>query len=409
MTSSARGRSFFFNPGPTNIPDRVLSAMQRPTLDFLSEEFLVIHRRVHEGIKRVLRTKQHLFVYCANGHGAWEAALANCFSPGEKVVVLESGHFSASWAQMARSLGLDLEILAADWRLGVPVDALEARLRSDPKGDIKAVLVVHNETATGVVHPLAEICRAIDAARHPALLLVDTISSLGSLEFRMDDWGVDVVVGGSQKGLMMATGVSFTGVSDKALARSKKSGMRRSFWDWGDMLTREPQKFPGTTPVHMFYGLDVSLKMIDEEGLDAVIARHSRFGAATRAAVAHWGANVRNRVSVSANGILGPVEAIELFCADPLRLSDSVTTILVPTGHDANALRKVAMDRFNLSLGAGLGPLGGRAFRIGHMGDLNEPMLLGALATVELAMKVAGVPHQSGGVDAAVRSLASGA
>ena len=405
-TAKPRGRQFFFNPGPTNIPDRVLSAMHRPALDFFSEEFTPILKQVHANLKAVLRTRQHLLMYASNGHGAWEAGLVNLFEPGDRMLLLESGRFSASWGDMATALGLEIEVIPCDWRRGVAATAITQRLKEDGKGTIKGILAVHNETSTGVVLPIAEVRRAIDAAQHPALLLVDTISSLASLDFRMDDWGVDIVVGGSQKGLMMTTGLAFTGISERAMAQSRKTPTRRSYWNWKEMLTHEPQRFPGTTPVHLFFGLDASLKMLLDEGLDAVIARHARLGRATRSAVAHWGGQARSGVTIGAKGIAGVVKAIEILPADPARASDSVSAIMLPDGADSNVLRKVALDRFNLSLGGGLGPLGGRVFRIGHMGDLNEPMLLGALATVELAMTVAQIPHRPGGIGAAIAALA---
>ena len=405
MNSRPNGRPFFFAPGPTNIPDRILNAMNKPTMDFLAPEFLAIHARVHDGIRRVLKTKQQLFMYAANGHGAWEAALANTLSPGDKVLSLESGYFSVNWAQMARELGLEVEVLPADWRLGVAHDALVKRLKADAKGEIKAILVAHNETSTGLMTSLGDVRRALDETKHAAMLFADTISSLGSFDFRMDEWGVDIVVGGSQKGLMMTTGLSFTGVSGRAFEASKHVKTRRSYWNWADMLSRSPQKFPGTTPVHMFFGLDESMAMIDAEGLDAIFRRHRRFANATRAAVAHWGGGAKSAATISEAGIKGAIKGIELVCADPKRASDSVSGVLLPDGHDANALRNLTQSRYNLSLGGGLGPLNGRVFRIGHMGDLNEPMMLGALATVELGFKAAKVPFQSGGVDAAMRIL----
>lgn len=409
MTSNAkpRGRQFFFNPGPTNIPDRVLGAMNRATLDFFSEEFLDILRRTHADLKAVLKTRQHLLLYASNGHGAWEAALANLFQPGDKLLALASGHFASGWAGMGAALGLEVEQLTSDWRRGIAPEELTRRLRQDAKGEIKGILVVHNETSTGLLLPLADLRRAIDAAGHPALLLVDTISSLGSVDLRMDEWGIDIVVGGSQKGLMMTTGLAFTGISQKAMAIAEKGGgMRRSYWSWKDMLVREPQRFPGTTPVHLFFGLEESLRLLKDEGLDAVFLRHRRLAGATRAAVAHWGGNARSGITIDAKGLSGPVKAIELLTADPARVSDTVSAILLPDGIDANRLRGIALDRYNLSLGGGLGPLAGRVFRIGHLGDLNEPMMLGALATVELSMKVAGVPHHSGGAEAAIAHLA---
>jgi alanine-glyoxylate transaminase / serine-glyoxylate transaminase / serine-pyruvate transaminase len=392
VNAKPRGRQFFNNPGPTNIPDRVLRAMDRPVLDFLSEEFLAIHHACHAGVKRVLKTDQNLYMYNASGHGAWEAALANLFSAGDTVVILESGYFSQSWSQMAVNLGIKVETIAADWRRGADIAKLAERLGKDKAHEIKAVLAVHNETATGMVLPVADIRRTIDEAKHPALLLSDTISSLASIDYRMDAWGVDVTVGGSQKGLMLPTGMSFTGVSHKALEAARKNKAPRHYWNWELMNGRSPQNFMGTAPVHMFFGLQESLKMLEEEGLDAVFQRHARLAEATRAAVRTW----------SGNGA-GP----QLFCQSPDRLSNSVTAVMMPEGVSSDLLRKAAIDRYNLSLGGGLGPLMGKVFRIGHMGDLNEPMLLGALATTELAMKTVGAPFAPGGVDAAIESLAN--
>jgi alanine-glyoxylate transaminase/serine-glyoxylate transaminase/serine-pyruvate transaminase len=407
MTIPPRGRQFFFNPGPTNIPDRVLGAMHRPTVDFFGAEFQPVLERAHAGVMRVLKTKQHVLFYASNGHGAWEAGLVNCFVPGDQVLVLESGHFSANWGQMARDLGLEVETLGADWRHGIALADLDKRLAADKGHAIKGVMVVHNETATGLAHPIADVRRSLDKAKHPALLLVDTISSLGSFDFRMDEWGVDIAVGGSQKGLMMVTGLGFTGISRKAMEKSAVTKVRRSYWDWASMQSMKPQRFPGTTPVHLFFGLDEAIRIIDEEGLENVFRRHRRLADAVRAAISHWGGNRRNAIKVSSKGIDGKVEALELLCADPARVSDTVSAIVVPDGHDANAFRKLAVEKFNLSLGGGLGPLAGRVFRIGHLGDLNEPMVLGALSTVELAMTEAGIPFVRGGVEAAIRQLAS--
>ena len=400
-----RGRHFFFGPGPTNIPDSVLAAMHHTTMDFTSAEFGLIHDRVHAGIMRLLRTRQHLLLYSGNGHAAWEAALVNCFSPGETVLVLDCGHFASNWAEMAFDLGLNVERLKGDWRTGIPVAAVEARLKADTEGLIKGLMVVHNETATGVVHPLPEIRRALDKTGHKALLLADAISSFGSIDLPMDDWNVDVVVAGSQKGLMMVTGMSLTGISEKALTRSKSVTTPRGYWNWQQMLAVKPQRFPGTSPVHLFFGLDESVRLIEQEVFDAVLARHKRLSAATRAAVTAWGGGKHSKVGITASGFAGAISAIEVMCADRTRHSDSVTTILLPDGHDANALRLLAHQRYNLALGSGLGPLNGRAFRIGHLGDLNEPMLLGAIATTEMALADAGVPHSPGGVQAAIASL----
>ena len=406
MNSKPRGRQFFFNPGPTHIPDRVLAAMHRPTIDFMAEEFKEVLTETHAALKRAIKTKQHLLLHTGNGHGAWEAALCNVFHEGDKVLMLESGHFSIHWAKMAEDLGLGVEILDSDWRTGVDPDRVAERLAQDTAHEIKGVLLVHNETATGHVQPLAKVRAAMDEARHPAMLLVDTISSFGSMEFEFDKWGVDVAVGGSQKGLMMVTVMSFSGISERAMAASREHGMKRNYFDWQQMLTAEPQRFPGTSPVHLVYGLNEALKIIEEESLDAVIARHGRLANAARAAVRHWGGGETNRsVSVNEDGPSGPISQIELLMHEPERQSDSVTAVLVPDGHDANQMRKIAIDRYNLSLGQGLGPLAGKAFRIGHLGDLNEPMLLGALATTELALKASGIPHNSGGINAAIDAL----
>ncbi|OJU42589.1 MAG: serine--glyoxylate aminotransferase [Alphaproteobacteria bacterium 65-37] len=392
MNAKPRGRQFFNNPGPTNIPDRILRAMDRPVIDFMSDEFVAIHHACHSGVKRVLKTDQNLFLYSSTGHGAWEAALANLFSPGETVLMVETGYFSDSWTEMAQHLGLKVEMIAADIRKGADVAKITERLVKDKAHEIKAVLTVHNETATGMVLPLAEVRRALDEAKHPALLLTDTISSLASIDFKMDAWGIDLTVGGSQKGLMLPTGMALTGVSNKALEVSRKAKTPRHYWSWDMMTGRAPQKFVGTAPVHMFFGLQESLKMLEEEGLDAVFARHARLADATRAAVQVWGSDGK-----------GP----QLFCQTPDRLSNSVTAVVMPEGVSSDPLRKTAVDRFNLSLGGGLGKMMGKMFRIGHMGDLNEPMLLGCLATTELAMKASGVPFVAGGVDAAIESLAA--
>ena len=391
VNAKPRGRQFFNNPGPTNIPDRILRAMDRPVMDFLAPEFLDIQRACMAGVKRVLKTDQTLFMHASTGHGAWEAAVANLFSPGETVLVVETGYFSLGWKEMVETLGLKVETVPADWRKGVEIAKVAERLAQDKAHEIKAVLAVHNETATGMVLPLAEIRRAIDEARHPALLLSDTISSLGSMEYKMDAWGVDVTIGGSQKGLMMPTGMALTGVSAKAMEASRTSKMPKYYFNWQLMNSRMPQRFIGTVPVHFFFGLEESIKMLEEEGLDAVFARHARLAEATRAAVGAWGANGK-----------GPT----LYGQTPDRLSNSVTTVVMPEGVSSDGLRKTALERYNLSLGGGLGPLMGKVFRIGHLGDLNEPMLLGCLATTELAMKTAGVPFATGGVDAAIDSLA---
>jgi alanine-glyoxylate transaminase/serine-glyoxylate transaminase/serine-pyruvate transaminase len=397
VNTKPRGRQFFNNPGPTNIPDRILRAMDRPVMDFLAPEFLEIHRASYAGMKRIFKTDQEVFFHASTGHGAWEAAVANLFSPGDLVLVIETGYFSLGFKELAEVIGLKVEVVQADWRTGVDIAKVHERLAADKNHEIKAVLAVHNETATGMVLPIAEVRRAMDQAKHPALLLSDTISSLGSMEYKMDAWGIDVTIAGSQKGLMLPTGMAITGVSNKALEASRKSKLPKYYFNWELMAARKPQRFIGTVPVHFFFGLQESIKMIEEETLEGVFARHARLAEATRAAVRAWSG------SNGGKGGKGP----SLYGQTEDRLSNSVTTVMMPEGHTSDAMRKIALERFNLSLGGGLGPLTGKVFRIGHLGDLNEPMLLGCLATTELAMKTAGVPFAPGGVDAAIESLAS--
>ncbi len=385
------GRQFFANPGPTNIPESVLRAMDRATIDFMDPEFVEVFDAGVAGLKRVLRTSGEVFLYTASGHGAWEATLVNLFSPGDTVLVLETGWFSEGWTEMAHKFGLQVQTVAADWRRGVDLQAVAAALRADAGHAIKAVLAVHNETATGMSMPLPELRGVIDEAAHPALLLVDTISSLGSLEFRMDEWGIDGVVGGSQKGLMLPTGFSFTAVSAKAIQAHASARLARHYFDWTVMLGRSFRSFVGTVPVSLFYGLRESLRLIELEGLDQVVARHHRLAEAARRAVRVWSGNN------------GP----QLYCLNPARLSDSVTAVMMPEGFNGDAVRRTALDRFNVSTGGGLGRLGGQVFRIGHMGDLNEPMVLGTLGAVEMSLRINGVPHGKGGVDAAMEWLAA--
>jgi alanine-glyoxylate transaminase / serine-glyoxylate transaminase / serine-pyruvate transaminase len=389
--ANRNGRHFFMNPGPTNIPDRVLRAMDRATMDFNSAEFRAISDECFAGLQRIFKTAQPVLGYAATGHGAWEAALVNLFSPGDKVLVTETGYFSMNWGLRAEAFGLQVETLQNDWRRPIDPAKLEARLREDKGHEIKAVLAVHNETSTGVAHPVEAMRKAIDAARHPALLCVDVISSLGSFDFRMDEWGVDVTVVGSQKGLMLPTGMAFTGVSAKAIAACALAKLPRVYWDWQRLLGQAAGQgyWNGTVPVHFFYGLQEALKMLAEEGLDNVFSRHHRLAEATRRAVRTWRQND------------GP----EIFSTDPGAQSDTVTAVLLPEGFDADKLRAIALERFNLSLGGGLGPLRGKLFRIGHLGDLNEPTVLGSLATVEMALDLAGVPHGKGGTQAAADYL----
>jgi len=391
--ANTHGFHFFMNPGPTNIPDRILRAMDHATMDFTGAAFKEIADECFAGLKRVFKTEQTILGYASTGHGAWEAALVNLFSPGDKVLVPETGYFSVNWGMRAEAFGIEIETIANDWRRAFDPAKLEARLREDKGHQIKAVLAVHNETSTGVVHPVAAMRQAIDAAKHPALFCVDVISSLGSMDFRMDEWGVDVVVVGSQKGLMLPTGMAFTGISAKALAANAVAKLPRVYWDWQRLLGQGNHQgyWNGTIPVHFFYGLREALRMLEEEGLDNVFARHHRLGEATRRAVRAWRQNN------------GP----ELFGMDPSGQSDSVTGVLLPDGFDADKMRQICIEKFNLSLGGGLGPLKGKLFRIGHLGDLNEAMVLGALATVEMALDLTGVPHGKGGVVAAMEYLVS--
>jgi alanine-glyoxylate transaminase/serine-glyoxylate transaminase/serine-pyruvate transaminase len=388
----ANGWHFFMNPGPTNIPDRILRAMDHATMDFTGAQFKAISDECFAGLQRVFKTKQPILGYAATGHGAWEAALVNLFSPGDKVLIVESGYFSINWGLRAEAFGLGVETLPNDWRRTADPAKLEARLREDKNHEIKAVLAVHNETSTGVAHPVEAMRKAIDAAGHPALFCVDVISSLGSFDFRMDEWGVDVVVVGSQKGLMLPTGMAFTGVSAKAIAACAVATLPRVYWDWRRLLGGAAQGYwNGTVPVHFFYGLREALRLLEEEGLDNVFARHHRLAEATRRAVRTWRQND------------GP----EMYSIDPNGQSNSVTAVLLPEGFDADKMRQICLNKFNVSLGGGLGPLKGRLFRIGHLGDLNEPMVLGALAAVEMALELADIPHGKGGVLAAMEYLAT--
>jgi alanine-glyoxylate transaminase/serine-glyoxylate transaminase/serine-pyruvate transaminase len=389
----SRGYHFFINPGPTNIPDRILRAMDRGAIDFNGVQFRAIAEECFAGLKRVFKTDQTILAYAASGHGAWEAALVNLFSPGDQLLVVESGFFSLNWGMRGEAFGLEVETLANDWRTAADPTKLESRLREDREHAIKAVLVVHNETSTGVVNDIAALRRAIDAARHPALFLVDTISSLASMDFRMDEWGVDVVVAGSQKGLMLPTGMAFTGISTRAIAATAEAKLPRVYWDWRRLLGGSSQSvWNGTAPVHFFYGLQEALRMLEEEGLDEVFARHHRLAEATRRAVRAWRQND------------GP----EIYAIDPRAQSDSITAVQLPEGCDAEKARQLCLDKFNVSLGGGLDRLRGRIIRIGHLGDLNEPMILGAIAAVEMALELTGVPHGRGGVQAAMDYLVSG-
>jgi len=384
--SRRAGRHFLQIPGPTNVPDRILRAIDFPTMDHRGPEFAALGKEVLEGLQRVFQTKSHVVIYPASGTGAWEAALANTLSPGDAVLMCETGHFATLWQKMAKRLGLEPEFLAGDWRSGADPNAIEARLRKDSAGRIKAVCVVHNETSTGVTSRIADVRKAIDAARHPALFLVDTISSLASIDYRHDEWGVDVTVGGSQKGLMLPPGLSFNAVSPKALAASRTARLPRSFWDWAEMIaSNKDGYFPYTPATNLLYGLREALRMLEEEGLDQVFARHQRHAEATRRAVRGWG--------------------LEVLAKNPAEYSASLTAVLMPQGHDADRLRKVLLEKFDMSLGTGLGKLAGKVFRIGHLGDFNDLALLGTLAGVEMGLELTGVPGRREGLRAAMQYL----
>jgi len=370
------------------VPDRVLRAIDRPTIDHRGPEFAALGKEVLAGLKRVFRTRQPVIVYPASGTGAWEAALANTLSPGDRVLMFETGQFAVLWQELAQRLGLEVELVPGDWRHGVDPGAVEEKLRVDGGKRIRAVCAVHNETSTGVTSRIPEVRAAIDRAGHPALLLVDTISSLASIDYRHDEWRVDVTVAGSQKGLMLPPGLSFNAVSEKALQASRSAGLKRSYWDWGPMLrANESGFFPYTPATNLLYGLRESLAMLEEEGLENVFRRHSRHGEATRRAVRAWG--------------------LEVNCADEREHSPALTGVRMPAGHDADQLRAVILDRFDMSLGQGLGKLKGKLFRIGHLGAFNDLMLCGTLAGVEMGLSLAGVPHKPGGVTAAMEHLAA--
>ncbi len=387
---ASSGRHFLQIPGPTNVPDRILRAIERPTIDHRGPAFGAMCREIFADLKPIFRSEDPVIVYPASGTGAWEAALVNTLSPGHRVLMAETGHFATLWRRLAERLGLAVDFLPGDWRRGVDPAALEARLAEDRSHEIKAVCIVHNETSTGVTSRVAEARAAIDRAGHPALFMVDTISSLASLDYRHSEWGVDVTVGGSQKGLMLPPGLGFNAVSEKALKAAEGARLPRSYWDWQDMLAaNQGGFFPYTPATNLLFGLKEAIAILLEEGLDEVFARHARHGAATRAAVRAWG--------------------LELLCVDPGEYSNSLTAVLMPAGHDADAFRAAVLENFDMSLGNGLGKVAGRVFRIGHLGGFNDLMLAGTLSGVEMGLALAGVPHQRGGVQAALDHLTAAA
>jgi alanine-glyoxylate transaminase/serine-glyoxylate transaminase/serine-pyruvate transaminase len=380
------GRHFLQIPGPTNTPLPVLAAIARPTIDHRGPEFQRLGRDVLDRIRAVFKTTAPVVIYPASGTGAWEAALVNTVRPGDRVLMVRTGWFATLWHKMAERLGLQPDIIETDWRTGADADLIEARLREDRNHAIKAVCVVHNETSTGCVSDVAAVRRAIDAARHPALLMVDTISSLASIDYRHDEWGVDVTVAGSQKGLMLPPGLSFNAISEKARAAAQAGGFPRSFWDWEEMIASNNNGFfPYTPATNMLQGLQAALDLLEAEGLQHVFARHDRAAEATRRAVAHWG--------------------LDTVCASPSNHSSSLTAVFLPEGHSADQLRRIVLESSNMSLGNGLGRLADKVFRIGHLGDFNELMVAGTLAGVEMGLARAGVPHRPGGVEAAMAYL----
>ena len=374
-------------PGPTNVPDRVLRAMNRAVIDHRSAEFAKLGTEVLEGMRAIFQTAGPVVMYPASGTGAWEAAIVNTLSPGDRVLLFETGHFSQLWRQIAEKFGIQVEYVPGNWRRGASAAEAEARLGADRDHSIKAVLVVHNETSTGVTSSIPEIRRALNQTRHPALLMVDTISSLASINFRHDEWEVDVTIAGSQKGLMLPPGMSFNAISEKALSANRNARLPRSYWDWQEML--KPNRsgfFPYTPPTSLLYGLQEALRMFQEEGLPNVFHRHARHAEATRAAVRAWG--------------------LEIVCEEPREYSNSLTAVFMPEGHDADKLRAIILEHFDMSLGSGLSKLAGKAFRIGHLGSLNDLTVAGTLSGIEMGLRLAGVPHQEGGIMAALNSLA---
>ena len=380
------GLHFLHIPGPSRVPDRILRAMDFPVIDHRGPAFADLGREVLAGIQSIFKTRGPVVIYPSSGTGAWEAALVNTLSPGDKVVMVETGHFAAIWQRLADRLGLDAEVIPTDWRRGVDPAVVEDRLRADTAGAIKALCVVHNETSTGATSRIGEVREAIDAAGHPALLLVDTISGLACADYRHEDWGVDVSVSGSQKGLMLPPGLSFNAISDRAMEASKKATLPGPYWAWEDMIDINSKGyFPYTPATNLLYGLKEAIAMLHEEGLGNVFARHRRHGEATRRAVASWG--------------------LETQCIEEKDFSPVLTGVRLPDGHDADGFRTCVLEKFDLSLGNGLSKIAGKVFRIGHLGDLNDLSLIAALAGIEMGLDIAGIPHHAGGVASAMEYL----
>ena len=381
------GKHLLQVPGPTNIPDRVLRAMSSPTIDHRGPEFAEIVKRVLDRLKGIFKTTQPIITFPGSGTGAWEAAIVNTLNPYDKVLMFETGQFSSLWAEQAKKFNIEVDLAPGDWRTGADPKIVEKKLSEDQSHKIKAVFALHNETSTGVTSNIAKIRQAMDSAKHPALLMVDTISSLASIDYCHDDWKVDVTVGGSQKGLLLPPGLSFNAVSQKALEAHKKCTMQKSYWDWKPILaSNKDGAFPYTPPTNMFFGLDEAIDMLNEEGLENVFKRHARLAEATRVAVKAWG--------------------LEILAKNPDEYSNTITAVLLPQGHDSDNLRKIIYDEYNMSLGMGLNKVKGKVFRIGHLGDFNELMLSGTLAGVELGLRKAKIPHKQGGLMAAIDYLA---
>ena len=381
------GRHFLQIPGPTNVPDRILRAMDQPVIDHRGPEFAKLALAVLEGMRGIFQTSGRVVVYPSSGTGGCEAALVNTLSPGDRVLIFETGNFSQLWQRVAEKIGLNVEYVPGNWRRGASPADLEARLGTDKSHEFKAVVVVHNETSTGVTSRIAELRRTMNGVRHPALLIVDTVSSLACMDYRHDEWEVDVSVCGSQKGLMVPPGLSFNAISEKALSANKNARLPRSYWSWQDMLEHNRTGFfPYTPATNLLYGLREALRMLQEEGLPNVFRRHERHAEATRAAVRAWD--------------------LDIVCEEPLEYSSSLTGVFTPEGHSADQLRKIILENFDMSLGSGLGKLAGKVFRIGHLGSFNDLMLAGTLSGIELGLRLAGVPHKDGGVMAALNILA---
>ena len=382
------GKHFLQLPGPSNVPDRILRAMDYPTIDHRGPDFPNLANACLNGMKTIFKTVSDVIIFPASGTGAWEAALVNTINEGDLVLMVETGHFATLWKKMADKLGINTEFLETDWRRGVEPEKLLDRLKKDAEGKIKAVCVVHNETSTGSTSRIKEVRNVMNLANHEALLMVDTISGLASMDYKHDDWGVDVTISGSQKGLMLPPGLSFNAISEKAILISKKSGMQRSYWDWQEQIeANKSGSFPYTPATNLLYGLKEAINMLHEEGLDNVFKRHDRHAKATRAAVQAWG--------------------LEVLCQEEMDYSNVLTAVKLPDGHNADELRKIILENFNMSLGNGLSKLAGKVFRIGHLGDFNDLMLMGTLSGIEMGLSLAGVPHQKGGAARASEFLIS--